>query len=62
MAYGLFEYSESVVERIRAMTTQTASATEEQHLMTKVINQNLVAISESANQVSEPNNYFKSSC
>ncbi|WP_230390371.1 methyl-accepting chemotaxis protein [Reinekea sp. G2M2-21] len=47
-----FEEIEAVVERIRDMTTQTASATEEQHLVTKDINQNLVNINESANQVS----------
>lgn len=51
-AFSAFEQIETIVESIRDMTTQTASATEEQHLVTKDINQNLVTLNDSANEVS----------
>lgn len=46
-----FEAIEDIVEKIRDMTTQNASAAEEQHLVTEHINSNVVAISEAASEV-----------
>ncbi|QEW07507.1 methyl-accepting chemotaxis protein [Nitrincola iocasae] len=51
-ALSAFESIEHSVESIRDMTIATASATEEQHLVTEDINKNVVAINESINQVS----------
>ncbi|SIP93532.1 methyl-accepting chemotaxis sensory transducer with Cache sensor [Aeromonas sp. RU39B] len=51
-ALGAFENIESAVQTIRDMTTQIASATEEQHLVTEDINQNIVSINDAVNQVS----------
>ncbi|WP_020405456.1 methyl-accepting chemotaxis protein [Hahella ganghwensis] len=61
-ALQAFESIEAAVERIRDMTTQTASATEEQHLVTEDINKNIVTINESANQVSEVSSQVESLC
>jgi methyl-accepting chemotaxis protein len=47
-----FENIESAVQMIRDMTMQIATATEEQHLVAEDINQNVVAINDAANQVS----------
>ena len=47
-----FESIESAVQMIRDMTMQIAAATEEQHLVTEDINQNIVAINDAVNQVS----------
>jgi methyl-accepting chemotaxis protein len=47
-----FENIESAVQMIRDMTMQIATATEEQHLVTEDINQNIVAINDAVNQVS----------
>jgi methyl-accepting chemotaxis protein len=43
---GAFENIEGAVQMIRDMTTQIATATEEQHLVTEEINRNVVAINE----------------
>ncbi|WP_417579261.1 methyl-accepting chemotaxis protein [Nitrincola sp.] len=51
-ALSAFESIENSVESIRDMTIATASATEEQHLVTEDINKNVVSINESINQVS----------
>ncbi|WP_375056169.1 methyl-accepting chemotaxis protein [Zobellella sp. DQSA1] len=48
-----FELIETSVEQIRDMTTQIASAAEEQQLVTEDINRNILAISESANRLQE---------
>ncbi|OXS15398.1 chemotaxis protein [Zobellella denitrificans] len=48
-----FEAIEASVEQIRDMTTQIASAAEEQQLVTEDINRNILAISESANRLQE---------
>ncbi|MDV2079700.1 methyl-accepting chemotaxis protein [Marinobacter xestospongiae] len=50
-ALQAFDRIEEAVEKIRDMTTQTASAAEEQHLVTEDINQNIVTINDSANHV-----------
>lgn len=47
-----FENIENAVQTIRDMTMQIATATEEQHLVTEDINQNVVAINDAVNQVS----------
>ncbi len=47
-----FESIESNVQMIRDMTTQIATATEEQHLVTEEINQNIVAINDGVAQIS----------
>ncbi|MVW74461.1 HAMP domain-containing protein [Pseudomonas sp. R-22-3w-18] len=47
-----FESIESNVQMIRDMTTQIATATEEQHLVTEEINQNIVAINDGVTQIS----------
>ncbi len=57
-----FENIENSVEKIRDMTTQTASATEEQHLVTEDINKNTISISEFANKVSELSTNVESLC
>lgn len=49
---GAFESIEGAVQMIRDMTTQIATATEEQHLVTEEINRNVVAISDAVGQVS----------
>jgi len=49
---GAFEHIESAVQMIRDMTTQIATATEEQHLVTEEINRNVVAINDAVSQVS----------
>ncbi|WP_238559735.1 methyl-accepting chemotaxis protein [Stutzerimonas stutzeri] len=49
---GAFEDIENAVQTIRDMTTQVATATEEQHLVTEDINRNVVAISDAVAQVS----------
>lgn len=49
---GAFESIESSVQLIRDMTMQIAAATEEQHLVTEDINQNIVAINDAVHQVS----------
>lgn len=46
-----FETIENIVQQIRDMTTQNASAAEEQHLVTEDINANVIAINESASEV-----------
>jgi methyl-accepting chemotaxis protein len=46
-----FEDIERVVKEIRDMTTQNASAAEEQHLVTEDINSNVIAINEAATVV-----------
>ncbi|WP_108125175.1 methyl-accepting chemotaxis protein [Saccharospirillum mangrovi] len=61
-AFGAFEQIETIVEKIRDMTTQTASATEEQHLVSKDINQNLVTISDSANEVNSLSEQVSALC
>lgn len=50
---GAFEHIENAVQTIRDMTTQIATATEEQHLVTEEINRNVVAINDAVSQVSE---------
>ncbi|MEX6501858.1 methyl-accepting chemotaxis protein [Pseudomonas sp. 25A3E] len=47
-----FENIEGSVQMIRDMTMQIATATEEQHLVTEDINQNVVAINDAVSQVS----------
>ncbi len=47
-----FTHIESLVQMIRDMTVQIATAAEEQHLVTENINQNIVAINDAVNQVS----------
>jgi len=47
-----FETIESKVHMIRDMTMQIATATEEQHLVTEEINQNIVAINDAVTQIS----------
>ncbi len=49
---GAFENIETAVQMIRDMTMQIATATEEQHLVTEDINQNIVAINDAVSQVS----------
>ncbi len=49
---GAFENIEGAVQMIRDMTTQIATATEEQHLVTEEINRNVVAINDAVSQVS----------
>ena len=49
---GAFESIEGAMQMIRDMTMQIATATEEQHLVTEDINQNIVAINDSVSQVS----------
>ncbi|EAR10810.1 methyl-accepting chemotaxis protein [Reinekea blandensis] len=61
-AMQAFEAIESVVLNIRDMTTQTASATEEQHLVTKDINQNIVDINDAAARVSSLSDEVKGLC
>ncbi|MCG6542113.1 methyl-accepting chemotaxis protein [Pseudomonas sp. KSR10] len=50
---GAFENIESAVQMIRDMTTQIATATEEQHLVTEEINRNVVAINDAVGQVTD---------
>ncbi|MDF0749838.1 methyl-accepting chemotaxis protein [Marinobacter sp. 71-i] len=50
-ALEAFQRIEKAVERIRDVSTQTASAAEEQHSVTEDINRNIVAINDSANEV-----------
>ena len=50
-ALEAFQRIEQAVERIRDVSTQTASAAEEQHSVSEDINRNIVAINDSANQV-----------
>ncbi|NVK39882.1 MAG: hypothetical protein HWE39_01450 [Oceanospirillaceae bacterium] len=52
-ALQAFERIATAVERIRDMTTQTASAAEEQQLVTEDINRNIQNISDSANSLSD---------
>ncbi|MFC6671551.1 methyl-accepting chemotaxis protein [Marinobacterium aestuariivivens] len=52
-AMKAFESIEAAVQQIRDMTMQTASAAEEQQLVTEDINKNILAISESANDLQE---------
>ena len=47
-----FESIEGKVQMIRDMTMQIATATEEQHLVTEEINQNIVAINDAVTQIS----------
>ena len=47
-----FESIEGKVQMIRDMTMQIATATEEQHLVTEEINQNIVTINEAVSQIS----------
>lgn len=47
-----FESIENKVQMIRDMATQIATATEEQHLVTEEINQNIVAINDSVTHIS----------
>ena len=61
-ALQAFEAIEAVVQSIRDMTTQTASATEEQHLVTKDINQNIVDIHDAAMKVSSLSDDVKGMC
>lgn len=61
-ALQAFSEIESVVENIRDMTTQTASATEEQHLVTKDINKNVVEVNDSATLVSSLSDQVKGLC
>ncbi|WP_442961847.1 methyl-accepting chemotaxis protein [Pseudomonas sp. BMS12] len=49
---GAFENIEGAMQMIRDMTMQIAAATEEQHLVTEDINQNIVAINDAVNRVS----------
>ncbi|MGP4846035.1 methyl-accepting chemotaxis protein [Marinobacter sp. 1Y8] len=52
-AIEAFDNIEEAVERIRDVSTQTASAAEEQHSVTEEINRNIVTINDSANDVTE---------
>ena len=47
-----FESIEGKVQMIRDMTMQIATATEEQHLVTEEINQNIVTINDAVAQIS----------
>ncbi len=61
-ALNAFDRIEAAVEQIRDMTTQTASATEEQHLVTEDINQNIVTVNESANSVANISSQVEELC
>lgn len=61
-ALQAFGEIEEVVQQIRDMTTQTASATEEQHLVSKDINKNVVGINDAATEVSSLSDQVKALC
>ncbi|MBB5320143.1 methyl-accepting chemotaxis protein [Marinobacter oulmenensis] len=52
-ALEAFNDIEQAVERIRDVSTQSASAAEEQHSVTEDINRNIVSINDSANEVTD---------
>ncbi|TBW57664.1 methyl-accepting chemotaxis protein [Marinobacter halodurans] len=61
-ALQAFNSIEDAVERIRDVSTQTASAAEEQHSVTEEINRNIVTINDSANEVTEVSRSVESLC
>lgn len=61
-ALEAFNSIEDAVERIRDVSTQTASAAEEQHSVTEEINRNIVTINDSANEVTEVSKSVESLC
>ncbi|WP_203141385.1 methyl-accepting chemotaxis protein [Marinobacter mangrovi] len=61
-ALEAFNSIEDAVERIRDVSTQTASAAEEQHSVTEEINRNIVAINDSANEVTDVSKSVEGLC
>jgi len=61
-ALEAFHRIETAVERIRDVSTQTASAAEEQHSVAEDINRNIVDINDSANEVTGTSKNVKELC
>ncbi|WP_154660713.1 hypothetical protein [Marinobacter nanhaiticus] len=61
-ALETFNSIEQAVERIRDVSTRTASAAEEQHSVNEDINRNIVTVNNSANQITDVSKTLEELC